>query len=412
LEQINGKTMKLEGRSIKDIEQNIAFQNYLRSGSKGAVIAGTGFGKTRVGVIAAEDALNCNHHDVLILVPFEHLKDRFREEFKKTGREELLEKVEFHCYASAKKVIEERKNYSAIICDEIHLGLTDKCFELYKLYMDTRMLFLTATLPEDPTYRMRLHVLVPTVYTITLDECVEKGLVAPYSIECLGVELTEREAKDYKKVNSNFGYWKQQLGFDAFKHAQRVLANKKKYSKLVKAAVGFYRAIRQRKEIVDHANNKISVASRLTEEYEGKILVFGGDNAFTDLLAEGIDGSVVYHSARKAKEKREALQKFKDGRAYVLCSTKALNQGLDVPDAGIGLICGLTSKALTMIQRVGRLVRIDPENPEKSGKVVVVYVKDSQEEKWLRSALKNIDRSNISWKDADVTIEAQSSLVT
>ena len=49
-----------------------------------------------------------------------------------------------------------------------------------------------------------------------------------------------------------------------------------------------------------------------------------------------------------------ALQKFRDGDINLLCSTKALNQGLDVPTANMGIICGLTSKSLSMIQRVGR----------------------------------------------------------
>jgi superfamily II DNA or RNA helicase len=34
---------------------------------------------------------------------------------------------------------------------------------------------------------------------------------------------------------------------------------------------------------------------------------------------------------------------------------QALNQGFDIPNANIGIICGLTSKALSMVQRIGRL---------------------------------------------------------
>jgi superfamily II DNA or RNA helicase len=89
----------------------------------------------------------------------------------------------------------------------------------------------------------------------------------------------------------------------------------------------------------------------------------------------------------------------------VLCSTKALNQGLDIPNAQIGLICGLTSKALTMIQRVGRLVRIDPDNPDKVGSVVILYVKDSQEEKWLKKLTKTTNPSNIVWTSQTDLIE-------
>ena len=77
-----------------------------------------------------------------------------------------------------------------------------------------------------------------------------------------------------------------------------------------------------------------------------------------------------------------------------MCSTKALNQGFDVPDADMGIICGLTSKSLTMIQRVGRLLRFQ-EN--KVGKIIVLYVKNTQEEKWLKSAVKGL--TNVNWVD-------------
>ena len=65
-----------------------------------------------------------------------------------------------------------------------------------------------------------------------------------------------------------------------------------------------------------------------------------------------------------------------------------MNQGFDVPDANMGIICGITSKSLPMIQRVGRLIRFQ-EN--KVGEIIILYVKDSQEEKWLKNAVKSLN---------------------
>ena len=76
----------------------------------------------------------------------------------------------------------------------------------------------------------------------------------------------------------------------------------------------------------------------------------------------------------------------------VLCSTKALNQGFDIPNANLGIICGLTSKSLSMIQRVGRLIRWEEG---KTGKIYVLYIKDSQEEKWLKNAV--YDLKGVKW---------------
>ena len=121
--------------------------------------------------------------------------------------------------------------------------------------------------------------------------------------------------------------------------------------------------------------------------------MFGGDNEFTNKLADATDTfSTVYHSGIRKKAKEKALEDFRSGDKPVLCSTKALNQGFDVADATMAVICGLTSKALTMIQRVGRIIRYQEG---KQAKIYVLYVKDSQEEKWLKSSVKSL--KNVKW---------------
>ena len=160
------------------------------------------------------------------------------------------------------------------------------------------------------------------------------------------------------------------------------------------AAAQFYRSIRARKTVVDHAEGKIAELQKLVIENIGeKILVFGGSNEFTNKLADATETfSSVYHSGKTKKQKEQALKDFRSGDKPVLCSTKALNQGFDVADATMAVICGLTSKGLTMIQRVGRIIRFQ-EN--KVGKIVILYVKDSQEEKWLKSSVKSLN--NVTW---------------
>ena len=131
-----------------------------------------------------------------------------------------------------------------------------------------------------------------------------------------------------------------------------------------------------------------------------RILGFGGANEFTDMLTDSVSPlAVAYHSKKSKKQKQAALDAFKDGSINVLCSTKALNQGFDVPDANFGIICGITSKSLSMIQRVGRLIRFQEG---KVGKIVIIYVKDSQEEKWLKNSVRQM--KNVNWiaKSSDI----------
>jgi|TARA_B110000908_G_C10206205_1_gene427852 superfamily II DNA or RNA helicase len=377
----------------KDKEQRRALNNWHNNDYCGTIIAGTGFGKSRCGVMAINHVLNTlGGTRALVLVPTTQLKDQFKEEFKKWDCEDCLEKVEVVCYQSAYKL--KNEHYDIVVCDEIHLGLSNKYRQFFNNNVYDRILCLTATPPEEPMYKLHLHLLAPTVYTLTLDECVAMKLVAPYEIYCIPLELTEEERIEYKKVNNKFVEHKMALDPDAFQYAKIALSSSSVSYEMKAHAAGFYKTIRERKAIVDKAHNKISKFKEIVySNLDKKIITFGGLNDFTDMLAQSVSPlAEVYHSKIATKKKREALRRFKEGEVNILCSTKALNQGFDIPNANLGIICGLTSKSLSMIQRVGRLIRYEEG---KIGKVYVLYVKDSQEEKWLKNAV--YDLKGVKW---------------
>ena len=138
---------------------------------------------------------------------------------------------------------------------------------------------------------------------------------------------------------------------------------------------------------MQHAENKLNMAKHIAAHHsKQKILTFSGTNEFTNMMAEELDG-LVYHSGKTKKKREETLEDFKATAGAVLCSTKALNQGFDVPDVGVGIIAGLESKSLPMIQRVGRLIRF---KEGKRGRVYILYVQNTQEEKWMNQATKTL----------------------
>jgi len=375
---------------VRDIEQKKALNAWAKQGFRGSIIAGTGFGKSRCGVLAIEHVLK-HGGNALILVPTVQLQDQFIDEFDKWGVS--TDNVEILCYQSAYKL--KNNNYSVVLCDEVHLGLSPQYRKFFENNTYKNLLCMTATLPEDEEYRELLHDLAPVRYKITLDQCVAMGIVAPYNIYCKALSLTPAEKDEYKKINNSFVYYKYQLGqFDAFDEAKRILADKNAHPADKKSAVLFYKAMRDRKKVVDFASNKVTVFQNLVFENMGsKILAFSGANDFTDELCASVDPlSAAYHSKKTKKQREKALKDFKTGAINVLCSTKALNQGLDIPDANMGIICGITSKALSMIQRVGRLIRFQED---KIGEIYILYVKDSQEEKWLKNATRSLN--NVNW---------------
>lgn len=377
---------------IRDTEQKKALNSWAANGYIGSIIAGTGFGKSRCGVLAIAHALK-QGDSALIIVPTVQLQDQFKEEFHKWDLENCLDNVEILCYQSAYKLTSN--HYDIVLCDEVHLGLSSQYRKFFDNNTYDKLLCMTATLPEEQEYKDLLNMLAPTVYKISLDACVAAGIVSPYHIYCKPLQLTPVEQKEYKKINNSFVYYKYQLGqFNAFDEAQRIMGDKNAHPSDKKCAVMFYRAIRERKKIVDFASNKIAEFQKLVLNNMGsKILAFSGANDFTDQLCASVSPlSATYHSKKTKKQREKALEDFRTNKINVLCSTKALNQGLDIPDANMGIMCGITSKALPMIQRIGRLIRFQEG---KVGEIYILYVKDSQEEKWLKNATKSLN--NVNW---------------
>jgi len=387
--------MSVTPHLVKDEHQKKALDAWKAAKYRGSVICGTGFGKSRVGVLAVAHTLNTSDKPfdkALVLVPTVQLQDQFKEEFTKWGHGDLLDKIEVMCYQSAYKL--KGEYYDIVICDEVHLGLSPKHRKFFINNTYGRILCMTATLPEEPTYRAILATLAPTVYSLSLDECVDLELVAPYKILCIPLDLSVEERAEYQNINNSFGYHKKRLGYGAFDTAKAILADSNSTPEDKATAFQFFACIRKRKKIIDHASAKVfKLQSIIAEHLDTQILVFGGSNAFTDELCAAIDDrAVAYHSDKTTKQKKNALQRFNDGDADVLCSTKALNQGFNVPNASVGVICGLTSKSLSMIQRLGRLLRFQVG---KTGQVYILYVQNSQEENWLKEAVK--DLRNITW---------------
>lgn len=388
-------TMEIEEQmnklyKVKDEQQRKALNNWWKAGAKGSIIAGTGFGKSRCGVLAMKHVLKERGRG-LLLVPTTQLQDQFAEEFYKWEAEHILDRIDILCYQSAYKLTDE--HYDIVVCDEIHLGISPEYRKFFQQNTYDRILCMTATIPEEEEYRNYLMRLAPIRYHISLDECVSLGLVAPYEVICIPLELNDEDKAAYKKAQNKFVQAKYRIGdFDTFSAAKLILA--KKMPGDAGAAKMFFNAIGERKKVVQHATVKLEEAKNVISKYpDEKVLVFSGTNKFTDDMADHL-GGLAYHSGHTKKQREGILDEFRGGGNKILCSTQALNQGFDVPDAGVGVITGLVSKSLPMIQRVGRLLRLS--TPGKVGKIYILYIKDSQEEKWLRAAVKSLN--NVTWQ--------------
>ncbi len=59
-------------------------------------------------------------------------------------------------------------------------------------------------------------------------------------------------------------------------------------------------------------------------------------------------------------ERSRILERFSNGRVRALASARVLNEGVDVPAADIAVILGSSQGDRAYVQRVGRVLRPDP----------------------------------------------------
>jgi len=163
----------------KNKEQLKAVSNWINHNSIGTIIAGSGFGKSRVAILAINH-LRKNTDRVLILVPANAgLQTHFINEFDKWNVS--IKNVEVMYYKNAHKL--KNQHYDIVICDEIHIGILDKYRNFFKNNTWDKLLCMAAN-KEDINHKEVLSSIAPIVYTISLDECIELGIINKHEINC------------------------------------------------------------------------------------------------------------------------------------------------------------------------------------------------------------------------------------
>ena len=377
----------------KDELQQAHLNAWVSNGYKGTSIAATGLGKTRIGILAIKNTLGRDpNKSALVIVPTENLRDNeWVSEFHTWNLDHLLPQVEFMCIQSAYKLAGH--HWDIVVVDEVHTTLSTVYRNFYENNLWERMYCFTATPPENKEYFTYLHEHAPIIKVTNLNEARKLGIVSPYTVYNLGVSFTPEEALEYNRVDKILQECTDELGgaFNAFKNAGKFMKSSNHPKK--KISIIYYKMMNKRKQMCFNAFSKLVMVKKLTDKFpDRKTLIFSESIEFAEQIQSVINGSSgtdcsVFHSKMHKKDRKEVLECFGDEDGVrVLSSVKALNAGLNVPDCSLGICVAGSSKALDSIQRTGRTLRL------KNGKKAIyvnLYIKGTQELKWVRKRVKS-----------------------
>jgi len=89
--------------------------------------------------------------------------------------------------------------------------------------------------------------------------------------------------------------------------------------------------------------------------------------------------AITYQTPKE--ERREILEKFRCGEYTAVVTSQVLDEGVDVPDASVGLMLSGTGSTREYIQRLGRLLR---KVKGKRAKLIEIVSKETVEVRMSR----------------------------
>ena len=105
---------------------------------------------------------------------------------------------------------------------------------------------------------------------------------------------------------------------------------------------------------------KLAAIWDLLQRHRGdRIIIFTQDNEMAYNIGKRFLLPVLTHHT-KLKEREAFLNAFRNGEYPVLVTSKVLNEGVDVPEANVGIVVSGSGSVREHVQRLGRLLRAQP----------------------------------------------------
>lgn len=383
----------------RDIKQFEAFNAWCNN-PKSTLNLATGVGKTKVSLMCINKAFQKigSTFKCLIIVPTEIIRDEvFPGEFKKFGFSHLLKYCEIKCIQTVYKY--ENQNYDLVVVDEIHRILYEngeKEYEYFKFFENNTYRYILGLSASIDSNRLEaLNRIAPISYVLSLDDAVKLGIISPFKLYNVSISLSQEELIEYNRLAKLYYYYESLLGgrFKAFTNALNFINNGTDEEK--KLSFIFRNTIKKRKSILDDAVGKLTCTKKILTYFPNSNgIIFSESIIQAGKLIENNEKAIAYHSKLKKPERLRAISRLNDKRTKTqyISAVKALNEGLSIDSIEFAIITAGNSKVKDMIQRIGRSCRF-VEN--KQAIVFRLYVKGTQEEKWVRKSQIGFNTNNV-----------------
>lgn len=338
-----------------------------------------GVGKTLIGLqyIDHFQKANMDLLKVLVVAPKLSIFDSWRSDADRFGIS--LDNIDFTTYLSLNKY--NPHSYDLVVLDECHSLLYSH--HTFLAVYNGRILGLTGTPPRYGKSEKgeMVQQYCPIMYKYITDDAVDDQILNDYRIIVHKMPVSSDNNLPVKGKNGTF-YTSEQKSYDYW--TRRIVEAQSKKQEQIASVM--------RMRVMMDFRTKEKYTKYLLSEIEEKCIVFCNTQDQADRIC-----SYSYHSNNEESEYN--LQQFKDGNISELSCVMQLNEGVNIPNLRAGIIMHAYGNERKSNQRIGRLLRL---NPEDTAIVHILCYKDTVDERWVNEALKDLDPNKIKYHDVNV----------
>jgi superfamily II DNA or RNA helicase len=383
-----------------------ALVSWLRYGRRGVIEAVTGSGKTDVAIAAVSDALRRGRF-VLVVVPSRVLMEQWHGRLTaaipgaRIGRlGDSGKDIPADCdvlvstrhSAAAYKPVPPDDRGGLLVADECH-GMGGGILRRSLLPQYEERLGLTATLErsDDAVADLLLPFFGGICYRYGFEQAIADGVCARPRVAFVGVPLTVDEREEYIAVEQRLVGARHHLRlvrdmplepFGDFLAAVAHLAERDAGAD-GRAARDYLDAFTKRRQIVAQTIGKYELLGSLAhaiKQADGALVftetVRAANHAINRLDPHVAIDLITGSTARR--QRREILDDLRVRRLDAVAAPRVLDEGIDVPDANLGIVMSASRTRRQMIQRMGRILR--RKRSGVSARFVIMFAKDTSED--------------------------------
>ncbi|MEO6588463.1 MAG: DEAD/DEAH box helicase family protein [Pyrinomonadaceae bacterium] len=350
--------------------QTASIEAWKNNRKNGVIVLPTGAGKTHVATMAIEIC----KRQTLVVVPTLDLMNQWYELLLSTFNAEVgligggfyeVGAITVTTYASAFRHQERLgASFGLVIFDECHHLPSEGFKYAAEFAIAPFRLGLSATPDRDDVADELLKEIVGEfVYRLEAQELAGEYL-ADYTLERIEVDLSDDERRAYERERMIYTDFKRRKNLPYGQEGWRMFLIHSARSEEGRCAM---KAYRNQKKISLGTDSKLRVLQDLLVRHkQDKTLIFTAENEMVYQISRDYLIPAITHETN-VKERKFWLDAFNAGEVLALCTSKVLNEGVNIPDASVAIILSGSGSSREHIQRLGRILR------KKGDKQAILY---------------------------------------